>query len=62
VLIGVLIEVKEIVDFLFRNNQCVPLRQRADVKEGKTMFALCHFIAGNLSIDDACEYGGQTNG
>lgn len=58
-LIAVGIEIEEIVDFFLWDDEGMALGKRTDIEKGKAMFVFRYFVAGDLSIDDACEYGSQ---
>ena len=58
-LIAVGIEVEEIVDFFLWHDESMALGERTDIEKGKAMLVFRYFVAGDLSIDDACEYGSQ---
>ena len=49
--------VKNILDFLLGDAQCMPIRLRAHVEKGEVVFCFSNFVARNLAIDDAGEYG-----
>lgn len=60
-LIGFRVEVKEIIDFFLWHDQRVAFAEGIDVEKGKAMLILSYLIAGDLAVDDPCEYGRQMN-
>ena len=47
------VEVENIVHFLFRNHERVSFRKRIDVEECIVVFILCDFVGRNFPCDDA---------
>ena len=49
-------QIKDIINFLFRNNQSMSLHQRIDIKESKKLFVFSYLIAWNFTRYDSTEY------
>ena len=52
-----LVEIENIVHFLFGYAEDVSRDDRIDVEEGEAMLRLGHFIAGNFTCNDLAENG-----
>ncbi len=53
------IELEELVYFLFGDDEGVPLLQGADVEEGEVVFGFGYFVGGDFSRDDFGEDAGH---
>ena len=51
------VEIENIIDFLFRNDQRVTGINRFDIEEGQILFVLGNFMARNFCGDDAGKLG-----
>lgn len=52
-------QIEEPIHFDFRHDERVTLSKRMDVEECQETFILPDLVAGNLTIDDACEDAGH---
>ena len=49
-------KVKDVVDLMLGDNECVSLHHGVDIEEGKVVLILGHLVAGDLACHDSAEY------
>src|SRR5688572_29947534 len=50
-----IVQVKDVINLLLGHDEGMTHDQGGDVQESNEVFVLCHNVAGDLTVDDACE-------
>src|SRR5436190_715476 len=55
VFVHIAFDIKDVIDFLFRNDEGVAFGQGTDVKESEKAVVFRYFVAGYFTLDNTCE-------